>query len=78
MLKSRLWMKYLIILQPGKWELIIKDRCVPFILSIRADCMVLISLHFNKFKVCVMIHSGSRGLGHQVATGESIRDIYLS
>ena len=23
-------------------------------------------------QVCVMIHSGSRGLGHQVATGETI------
>lgn len=25
----------------------------------------------HKGQVCVMIHSGSRGLGHQVATGES-------
>lgn len=24
----------------------------------------------HKGQVCVMIHSGSRGLGHQVATGE--------
>ena len=24
----------------------------------------------EKGQVCVMIHSGSRGLGHQVATGE--------
>lgn len=26
----------------------------------------------HKGQVCVMIHSGSRGLGHQVATGEHI------
>lgn len=25
----------------------------------------------HKGQVCVMIHSGSRGLGHQVATGRS-------
>lgn len=24
----------------------------------------------HKGQICVMIHSGSRGLGHQVATGE--------
>lgn len=27
----------------------------------------------HKGQVCVMIHSGSRGLGHQVATGEMRR-----
>ena len=27
----------------------------------------------HKGQVCVMIHSGSRGLGHQVATGEPRR-----
>lgn len=26
----------------------------------------------HKGQVCVMIHSGSRGLGHQVATGERL------
>lgn len=29
----------------------------------------------HKGQVCVMIHSGSRGLGHQVATGRSTMSI---
>lgn len=28
----------------------------------------------HRGQVCVMIHSGSRGLGHQVATGEPQQD----
>ena len=32
----------------------------------------------HKGQVCLMIHSGSRGLGHQVATGEIINCITLS
>ena len=32
----------------------------------------------HKGQVCLMIHSGSRGLGHQVATGEIINHITLS
>ena len=34
----------------------------------------------EKGQVCVMIHSGSRGFGHQVATGEiilQVSNIYL-
>jgi tRNA-splicing ligase RtcB len=31
---------------------------------------------FQKGQVCIMIHSGSRGLGHQVATGMYIYNRY--
>ena len=32
--------------------------------------LIIFNIYFLTIQVCIMIHSGSRGLGHQVATGE--------
>jgi tRNA-splicing ligase RtcB len=48
-----------------------KGQVIHWLLYVILSRVVSCNFLVCPFQVCVMIHSGSRGLGHQVATGEN-------